>query len=169
MILGFTILVGILLHIFERRGGDKIRREAAPADEDMIAIDEHSDAGVSSAEADTSDVNSDAEDEAAGGDNQEGEVCCGMHLVCEKTSLSPVSSDVEYFDDEELDRFRGRDAEDYSDAEIDEFLDVLLTMHPGEVASWSKSLQLRSIVPPTVVRDQILLIVGEQRIAENKG
>ena len=34
--------------------------------------------------------------------------CCGMHETCEKDSLlAAVSKEIEYYDDEELDRFRG--------------------------------------------------------------
>ena len=40
------------------------------------------------------------------------EECCGMHQVCEKTNLSPLTGEVVYYDDEELDRYRGRDAEE---------------------------------------------------------
>ena len=37
-----------------------------------------------------------------------GTECCGMHEVCEKESLlAAVSKEVEYYEDEELDRFRG--------------------------------------------------------------
>ena len=33
---------------------------------------------------------------------------CGQHEICEKESLlAAVSKKVEYYDDEELDRFRG--------------------------------------------------------------
>ena len=35
--------------------------------------------------------------------------CCGQHETCEKDSLlAAVSNNVEYYNDEELDRFRGR-------------------------------------------------------------
>ena len=44
--------------------------------------------------------------------------CCGMHEVCEKESLRALEEDIEYYEDEELDRFRGRTA--YSDEEVDE-------------------------------------------------
>ena len=36
--------------------------------------------------------------------------CCGMHEVCEKESLRAAQEDIEYYEDEELDRFRGRTA-----------------------------------------------------------
>ena len=48
----------------------------------------------------------------------EPEQCCGMHITCERDSLlANVSDSIEYFDDEELDRFRGRAATDYTAAE----------------------------------------------------
>lgn len=89
--------------------------------------------------------------------------CCGQHLICEKTSLTPLSTEVEYFDDEELDRFRGRGAESYSADETEEFRQILLTMDPTEVPAWVRSLQLRGITPPAELRDEILLIASDLR------
>lgn len=105
--------------------------------------------------------NSSAHDtSSAGGD---GEVCCGMHIVCEKTNLSPISGEVVYYDDEELDRFRGREPESYTEEETEEFRDVLLTLLPEDVAGWSRSIQVREITLPYEVRDELLLIVSELR------
>ena len=96
----------------------------------------------------------------------EPEQCCGMHITCERDSLlANVSDTVEYFDDEELDRFRGRPADDYSDAEVEEFRDVLLTLQPDDIAAWGRSIQLRGIELPTAVREELLLIVAEARAA----
>ena len=89
--------------------------------------------------------------------------CCGMHAVCEKDLLSPVSDEYEYYDDEELDAYRGRGAESYTDEEVERFRDVLLTLRPDDVAGWSRSMQLRGIELPTEVREELLMIVGEQR------
>lgn len=92
------------------------------------------------------------------------EGCCGRHAVCEKDSLlAAVSQKIEYYDDEELDRYAGRPAEAYSDAEADEFRDVMLTMTPSEVAGWARSLQLRGVALPEAVREELILIVTEQR------
>ncbi len=92
--------------------------------------------------------------------------CCGQHEVCEKESLlSAVSKSVEYYDDEELDRFRGRAPEDYTEEETEEFRDVLYTMREEEVAGWTRSLQLRGIELPEDVRDEVILIVEERRQA----
>lgn len=90
--------------------------------------------------------------------------CCGQHAVCEKESLlAAVSKKIEYYDDEELDRFKGRQANEYSDEEIDEFREIMFTMKEEEVAGWSRSLQLRGIELPDELKDELFLIVGERR------
>ena len=92
------------------------------------------------------------------------EECCGMHITCEKDSLlASVSPDVVYYDDEELDRFAGRRPEDYTDEEIEEFRDILLTLLPADIAGWGRSLQLRHIELPQQVRDELIMIVAEAR------
>lgn len=94
-----------------------------------------------------------------------GEGCCGTHLICEKTSLSPLSTEIIYYDDEELDRFKGKAAESYTPEETEEFRDILLTLMPSDVAGWARSLQLREINLPGEVRDELLMIVSEYRNA----
>ncbi|MCC8117450.1 MAG: phospholipase [Bacteroidales bacterium] len=92
------------------------------------------------------------------------EECCGMHITCEKDSLlASVSKEIEYYDDEELDAYRGREPQDYTDEEIEQFRDVLLTLLPTDIAGWGRSLQLRGISLPTSVREELLMIVAEQR------
>ena len=55
--------------------------------------------------------------------------CCGQHQICEKESLlAAVSKQIEYYDDEELDRFKGRPSDGYSEEEIEEFRDILYSM-----------------------------------------
>ena len=94
----------------------------------------------------------------------EPEECCGMHVTCEKDSLlSAVSDTIEYYDDEELDRFAGRAADSYSDEEIEEFRDVLISMRPDDIAGWARSVQLRGITLPQAVRDELIMIVAEAR------
>ena len=87
--------------------------------------------------------------------------CCGQHEVCERDSLlAAVSKEIEYFDDEELDRFKNRAADSYSDDEIEQFAYVLHTMQPDEVAAWSRSLTLRGIELPNELRDEVILLIG---------
>lgn len=91
--------------------------------------------------------------------------CCGQHETCEKDSLlAAVSKNVEYYNDEELDRFRGRASDDYSETETEEFREVLYTMKEVEVAGWVRSLQLRAVELPDGVKDEVFLIVGERRM-----
>ena len=47
------------------------------------------------------------------GEENSGE-CCGMHIVCEKETLSPFTTEAEYFDDEELDEYQGTAADAYT-------------------------------------------------------
>ena len=99
---------------------------------------------------------------------QPDEQCCGMHITCQRDSLlAQVSEQIEYFDDEELDQFRGRPASHYSDTEIELFRDVLLTLQPDDIAPWARSIQLRGIELPTAVRDELLLIVAEVRASRS--
>ena len=75
--------------------------------------------------------------------------CCGQHETCEKDSLlAAVSKGIEYYNDEELDRFRGRYSDEYTDEEVEEFREVMLTCKDDEVAGWCRSLQLRGIELP---------------------
>lgn len=87
-----------------------------------------------------------------------------MHITCERDSLlASVSAGIEYFDDEELDRFAGREPQSYTDDETEEFREVLLTLRPDDIAPWARSIQLRGITLPDEVREELLLVVAEAR------
>lgn len=95
--------------------------------------------------------------------------CCGQHEVCEKDSLlAAVSKKIEYYDDEELDQFMGREGNAYTEEETELFRDVLYTTRDDEVAGWVRSLQLRGIELPDELKDEVFLIIGERRIVEKK-
>lgn len=92
------------------------------------------------------------------------EECCGQHAVCERDSLlAAVSQKIEYYDDEELDAFAGRDPESYSPSESEQFRDVLLTLLPDDIAGWARSVQLRGIALPIDVRDELIMMISEAR------
>lgn len=95
--------------------------------------------------------------------DNESEKCCGLHAVCRKTSLTPTDTTPEYFDDEELDTLAGRDPDTYTPTEREALRDIMLTLPPREAAPWAVSLQLRRIALPPDLRDELLLIVAEQR------
>ncbi len=144
IILAALVAVGLSLWLLHRRDtADDVQSPPPPPPEPLPKTEE-------SAPAPDIEIDSDA--------------CCGMHITCEKDSLlASVSREVEYFDDEELDRFAGRGAEDYSPEEIEEFRDVLLTLLPTDIAPWARSIQLRGITLPSEVREELLMIVAEAR------
>ena len=91
--------------------------------------------------------------------------CCGQHEVCERDSLlAAVSKKIEYYDDEELDIYRGTASDEYDEKAIEEFSEVLYTLQEIEVAGWLRSLQLRNINLPDSLKDEAFLIVEERRI-----
>ncbi len=98
------------------------------------------------------------------GESAENEVCCGMHITCEKDLLSTAAStEIIYYDDEELDTYANRSGEDYTQEETEQFRDILLTLLPEDIAGWARSLQLRHIPLPPEVSDELLLLVREAR------
>lgn len=95
--------------------------------------------------------------------------CCGQHEVCERDSLlAAVSKQIEYYDDDELDQFIGREGDEYREEETDLFRDVLYTMQEVEVAGWVRSLQLRGVELPNTLKDEVFLIIGERRTVEKQ-
>lgn len=95
--------------------------------------------------------------------------CCGQHETCEKESLlAAISKEIEYYNDEELDRFRGRSGDEYTEEECEEFRDILYSMKEYEVAGWARSLQLRAVELPNEVKDEVILIIGERRVDGHK-
>lgn len=93
------------------------------------------------------------------------EECCGQHAICEKESLlAAVSREPVYYDDEELDAFKGRSSDAYTAEETAAFAEVLYTLHSEEVAGWMRSLQWRGVELPDSLKDEVLMIVGERRI-----
>ena len=101
-------------------------------------------------------------------DGADEEQCCGMHITCERDSLlAAVSREREDYDDEELDIYRGTTPDAYSAEAEEEFREVLLTLRPDDIAGWARSIQLRGIELPEAVRDELLMIVGEERMRRN--
>lgn len=144
-ILVVTVVVGVILYLFELRW-----RRRHKGDTQAPGAGSEAEGTV---EPGTAEVASETEPQE----------CCGQHLVCEKESLSPLTDEIIYYDDEELDRFRGRTPESYTDEETEEFRDVLMTLIPSDVAGWARSLTLRQLQLPLEVRDELLLLVREHR------
>lgn len=91
--------------------------------------------------------------------------CCGMHETCERDSLyTAVSKEIEYYDDYELDKYKGVPNSEYDKEAIMAFEEVFYTLRSDEVAGWVRSLCLRDIELPEQIRDEVLLVVSERRV-----
>lgn len=136
IILAVTVAAGVILYVFHRIGEARERRNPSPQ--------------------------LDAGNEEAGQQEESG--CCGMHITCEKDSLlRGVSTEIVYYDDEDLDEYAGIAPDAYTDEQIEQFRDVLLTLLPDDIAGWARSLQLRGIELPSIVKEELLLLVREER------
>ena len=90
--------------------------------------------------------------------------CNGDNEKCEQTCMMEAAvRDIEYFDDEELDVFKGRPSDSYSETEIEQFRDVVYTMRPEEVAAWNRSLVLRGVELPNQVKDEAMMLMNDER------
>lgn len=149
VILIFLVVIGVVLYLFELRW--RHRQPSGPAESE------------GEAEVPQTEQQPEPPEEVP-----DGEVCCGMHITCEKDTLSVVTDEVVYYDDEELDRFIGRSPESYTPKEADEFNEVLMTLRPEDVPGWARSITLRGLELPPDVRDALLMIVNEQRAAKTR-
>lgn len=87
--------------------------------------------------------------------------CCGKHAVCEKYGTKASAGSDDYFDDEELDQYKGRSSGSYTDKEVEEFRYVLYTMQQEEVISWIQSLQAREIELPDQLKEEAFFMMNE--------
>lgn len=156
IILAILVVGGGLIYLLDRGGRRGAGKNAgAPSDSATVKSDE-------SDMSDRSDLSASGNDSGDG--NSDDSVCCGMHITCEKDSLSTAAStEIIYYDDEELDDYVGRAPETYTREETEQFRDILLTLLPTDIAGWARSLQLRNIALPPEVSDELLLIVSEAR------
>ena len=85
--------------------------------------------------------------------------CSGSDERCEQECMMEAATKpIEYYDDDELDVFRGRPADRYTDNEAALFAEVLYTMRPDEVRGWTRSLTLRGIDLPNQLKDEVFLM-----------
>lgn len=91
------------------------------------------------------------------------DACCGQHLVCEQDSLLYQGEEIVYYDDEELDAYKGLAADSYTETQIKSFEEVFYSLQDSDMAGWLRSLQLREISLPLELRDEALMIVSERR------
>ncbi len=80
--------------------------------------------------------------------------CCGAHAICEK-GLKKIDMNIEYFDDEELDQYKGIPSDRFNDQQIDQFREILYTIRPEELSDWFISLEKRGIELPDVLKQEL--------------
>lgn len=86
--------------------------------------------------------------------------CDGTDDKCEQVCMMEAATrEIEYYDDEELDRFRGRQSTQYTDEEAEEFANILYTMQPQEAKGWNRSLILREINVPNQIKDELITMI----------
>ena len=86
--------------------------------------------------------------------------CNGDNDKCEQECMMEAATQpIEYFEDEELDAFRGRPSDSYDDDETQQFADVLYTMRQDEVAAWCRRLTLRGINLPNALKDEVVMMI----------
>lgn len=137
IILLVTVAVGIMLWVGDKNFRHRHGTPEAKRDNDSINYEEK------------------ATDEPEGG------ICCGRHLVCEKSLTPEPGEKIVYYDDEELDRFSGRESSCYSEEEMEEFREIMQTMRQEDLPGWARSLQLRGISFPLPLRDELFLLLEE--------
>ncbi|WP_288918985.1 hypothetical protein [uncultured Prevotella sp.] len=85
--------------------------------------------------------------------------CDGTNAKCEQVcQMEAATKPAEYYDDEELDAFRGRQSDEYNDEEATMFAEVLETLRPDEVRPWSRSLLVRGINMPDQIKDEFIAL-----------
>lgn len=86
--------------------------------------------------------------------------CDGTDDKCEQVCMMEAATrEIEYYDDEELDRFRGRQSNQYTDEEAEEFANILYTMQPQEAKGWNRCLILREINVPNQIKDELITMI----------
>lgn len=136
--LAALVVLSLVGQIFRRKNGDGAIPPTAEAREVVTTVS--------------------PESEAADDDDDE---CCGEHEVCEKGKIKrALRTNIEYFDDEELDAYRGTASDEYDDEAVEEFREVLYTMDPKEIDDWLKSLELREVALPDALKDELFMLMG---------
>ena len=88
--------------------------------------------------------------------------CNGENDKCEQECMMEAATkDIEYYDDEELDMFRGRESDTYTEQEVEQFSEVLYTMRPNEVKGWTRSLTLRGVNLPNQLKDEVFALTDD--------
>lgn len=99
-----------------------------------------------------------APEEVEGGESEEcSDDCCATNEVCpSEMLLKHMNEPVVYYEDEELDAFKGREADSYSDDELEQWRDVLYTLKHDDLLGWERSIKKRGIAIPDVIKEELM-------------
>lgn len=90
---------------------------------------------------------------------------CGIRSICpsEQILAGACKQQPTYYDDEELDRFAGRNEGDYTPEEEEQWRDILYTLLPSDLLGWGQSIKHRGLTMPTAIREEFLQLAAEHR------
>ena len=98
----------------------------------------------------------------SGNDGASCATCGFTSEKCEQECMMEAATkEIEYFDDEELDTFAGRQSDSYDQQEVEQFCEVLHTMRQDEVQAWCRSLTLRGISLPDELKDEVIMLIDD--------
>ena len=90
---------------------------------------------------------------------------CGLRTICPSEQIleGACKREITYYDDEELDAFMGRNENDYTDQEMEQWRDVLYTLQPADLLGWGQSIKHRGLTMPSAIREEFLQLAAEHR------
>lgn len=105
------------------------------------------------------------EENGAGGASRQGcaDETCTLRSICpsEQILAGECKQQVTYFEDEELDAFAGRQHDDYTPEEEEQWRDILYTLQPADLLPWGQSIKHRGLVMPAAVREEFMHLAAE--------
>ena len=92
---------------------------------------------------------------------------CGIRPICPSEQLLQgecrQGEKAVYYDDEELDAFAGRQRDEYTPDEVEQWRDVLYTLQPADLLGWGQSIKHRGLVMPEAIHEEFLQLAAEGR------
>ena len=88
---------------------------------------------------------------------------CGLRSICPSEQLlaGECKQEITYYEDEELDAFAGRNENEYTPEEEEQWRDVLYTLQPGDLLGWGQSIKHRRLVMPAAIREEFMQLAAE--------
>lgn len=133
------VVIGVILYVHDRMTSRSVKSE-----------EERVERVESGEECDSPKLQEECDDE-----------CCGLHEVCpSEMMLKHMNDPVVYYEDEELDAFKGRAANEYTPDEVELWRDVLYTLQHDDLMGWERSVKKRGIVMPEVIKEELISLIN---------